>query len=139
MNSHAPLQYTIAALAGAAGVNVETVRYYQRRGLMPEPERPAGGVRRYGSEEVERLRFIKRAQGVGFTLKEVQTLLGLRARQSCRATRDLAAAKLEDIDGRIRDLRLLRRELVHWIAACDANRQNVACPVIERLGAPGRL
>lgn len=133
MESHA--QYTIAGLAGAAGVNVETVRYYQRRGLMPEPARPLGGVRHYGSSEVARLRFIKRAQGVGFTLAEIETLLRLRARQSCRATRELAAAKLEDMDARIRELRALRKELAVWMADCDANLEETACPVIERLGA----
>ena len=128
--------YTIASLAHAAEVNPETVRYYQRRGLMPEPERPLGGIRHYGEAEVERLRFIKRAQVVGFTLAEIQTLLNLRARQSCRATRDLAASKLEVVDARIRELRHLRKELAHWVADCDANREDSACPVIERLATP---
>ena len=128
--------YTIASLADAAGVNLETVRYYQRRGLMPEPARPLGGIRRYGEAEVERLRFIKRAQVVGFTLAEIQSLLNLRTRQSCSATRELAAARLRLVDARIRELRHLRKELAHWVADCDANREDSACPVIERLAAP---
>jgi MerR family mercuric resistance operon transcriptional regulator len=128
-----PQPYTIASLAQAAGVNLETVRYYQRRGLMPEPARPPGGIRRYDEADAERLRFIKRAQVVGFTLAEIQALLKLRARQSCRATRDLAAARLEAVDTRIRELRRLRKELAYWIADCDANREDSACPVIGRL------
>lgn len=128
-----PQTYTIARLAHAAGVNLETVRYYQRRGLMPEPARPPGGIRHYGGADLDRLRFIKRAQVVGFTLAEIQTLLNLRARQSCRATRDLAVSKLEMVDARIRELGHLRQELVHWIADCDANQMDSACPMIGRL------
>jgi MerR family mercuric resistance operon transcriptional regulator len=125
--------YMIGTLAAAAGVNVETVRYYQRRGLVPEPRRPTGGVRRYGEAELERLRFIKRAQAVGFTLAEIQSLLALRTRKSCHATRDLTAAKLLVVDARIRELRCLRKELAHWIAECDANMEDSTCPVIDRL------
>jgi MerR family transcriptional regulator, mercuric resistance operon regulatory protein len=125
--------YTIGTLAAAAGVHVETVRYYQRRGLLDEPRRPRGGVRRYTDADVDRLRFIKRAQAVGFTLAEIQSLLALRERKSCRATRDLAAAKLRVVDARIRELRHLRAELAQWIADCDANTEDATCPVIERL------
>jgi len=128
--------YTIATLAQAAGVNLETVRYYQRRGLMPEPARPLAGYRHYGASDLDRLRFIKRAQVVGFTLTEIQTLLKLRARKSCRATHDLAVSKLEVVDTRIRELRQLRRELVQWIAECEANTEDAVCPAIERLDVP---
>ncbi|MGH8495755.1 MAG: MerR family transcriptional regulator [Gammaproteobacteria bacterium] len=128
-----PHSYTIGALAAAAGVHIETIRYYQRRGLIPEPPRPIGSVRRYSDEDAERLRFIKRAQTVGFTLAEIQTLLSLRADTSCHATRELAAAKLRFVDTRIRELRHLRRELAGWIAACDANSEDTTCPVINRL------
>ncbi len=109
------------------------VRYYQRRGLVPEPRRPRGSVRRYSDEGAERLRFIKRVQTVGFTLAEIQALLSLRSRKSCRATRELAAAKLHFVDARIRELRQLRRELTQWIADCDANSEDSTCPVIDRL------
>lgn len=125
--------YTIAALAQAAAVNLETVRYYQRRGLMPEPARPPAGFRRYGAADLERLRFIRRAQVVGFTLAEIQTLLKLRVRKSCRATHELAVAKLEVVEARMRELRQLRRELVQWIAQCEANSEDAVCPAIERL------
>ncbi len=124
---------TIAKLAAAAGVHVETIRYYQRRGLIPQPPRPVRGVRRYTAGDAEQLRFIKRAQAMGFTLTEVSNLLRLRSRSSCRETRDLAAAKLRVIDGRIRELRQLRMELAQLIAACDTNAQETHCPVIERL------
>ena len=84
--------YTIGQLAAEAGVNVETVRYYQRRKLMPEPARPQGGTRRYNETDAERLRFIKRAQVMGFALVDVESLLSLRTRRSCQKTRDLAAS-----------------------------------------------
>lgn len=128
-----PQNYTIARLARAAGVHVETIRYYQRLKLVPEPPRPVGGIRRYSDADTERLRFIKRAQVMGFTLAEIRSLITLQARRSCRATRDLAATKLRLVDGRIRELRDLRKELAGLIADCDANTQDTQCPVIQRL------
>jgi MerR family mercuric resistance operon transcriptional regulator len=128
-----PRPYTIAGVAAAAGVHVETVRYYQRLKLVPEPLRPFGGIRRYTEADADRLRFIKRAQAMGFTLAEVERLLNLQTRRSCRATRELAAAKLSLVDTRIRELRHLRKELAGLIADCDANSENGACPVMQRL------
>lgn len=130
-----PRPYTIAGLAVAAGVHVETIRYYQRLGLMPEPPRPIGSIRRYTAADAERLRFIKRAQAMGFTLAEVASLITLQARRSCRATRDVAATKLRLLDERICELRELRKELAGLIAECDANTQEAKCPVIERLAS----
>lgn len=127
-------RFTIATLANAAGVNVETVRYYQRRGLMSEPARPPGGVRRYADTDVDRLRFIKRAQAMGFTLEEVKSLLKLRTRRSCRATRDLAVAKLDLIDKNILELQQLRAELKRLVDECTANAEDSRCPVMEQLG-----
>lgn len=123
------------ALAAAAGVHVETDRYYQRCGLVPEPRLLRGSVRRYSDEDedAERLRFIKRAQTVVFKLAEVQALLTLRARKSCGATRDLAATKLQFVDARIRELRHLRHELTQWITDCDANSEDSIGPAIDRL------
>lgn len=132
MSAAKPL-LTIGALAVAAGVHVETVRYYQRRGLVTQPPRPQGGVRRYGEADAERLRFIKRAQAMGFTLAEVDNLMTLRKRRSCRATRELAVAKLGIIDARLRELRQLRADIAQLIAGCDANTEDAQCPVIERL------
>jgi MerR family transcriptional regulator, mercuric resistance operon regulatory protein len=127
--------YTIARLAAEAGVHVETIRYYQRLKLAPEPTRPVGGIRRYGDADADRLRFIKRAQAMGFTLEEIRSLITLQARRSCRATRDLAATKLRIVDARIRELRHLRKELAGLIADCDANIEDTTCPVIQRLTA----
>jgi MerR family transcriptional regulator, mercuric resistance operon regulatory protein len=127
--------YTIARLAAAAGVHVETIRYYQRLRLVPEPSRPLGGIRRYTEADADRLRFIKRAQAMGFTLAEIASLLTLQMRRSCHATRELAATKLRLVDARIRELRDLRRELAGLIADCDANTQDAKCPVIQRLAS----
>lgn len=131
-----PRPYTIARLAAAAGVHIETVRYYQRLKLVPEPLRPLGGIRRYTEADADRVRFIKRAQAMGFTLAETMSLLTLQRRRSCRATRELAAAKLSLVGVRIRELRHLRNELAGLIAACDANVEDRACPVIRRLALP---
>ena len=123
---------TIGGLAKAAAVHVETVRYYQRRGLLREPARPLNGIRRYASADVTRLRFIKHAQQSGFTLDEVQALLGLSGRPACKASRTLAAKKLIAIEEKLRILTRLRRELRAWIAACDANSGDY-CPALEKL------
>lgn len=133
MEGSHPGSYTIASLAATAGVNVETVRYYQRRGLMSQPPRPLGGIRRYSEADVGQLAFIRRAQQIGFNLAEIERLLNLRGPRSCRSTRDLVSAKLTALDARIRDLRYVRRDLARWLADCDANKANLSCPVIERL------
>ena len=129
------MSYTIARLAAAADVHVETVRYYQRRGLLPEPARNLGSIRRYSEADAEQLRFIKRAQAVGFTLEEVTSLLALRSRACCSVTRSLAVAKLEVIEQRIGELQRLRTELTEWIGDCDANATEASCPVIEHLNS----
>jgi MerR family transcriptional regulator, mercuric resistance operon regulatory protein len=124
---------TIGKVARAAGVNVETVRYYQRSGLVPEPPRPAGSVRRYSDETVARLRFIKRAQELGFTLSEVDRLLALGDPQSCARARALAAEKLSVVRARIADLDRMRAVLESLVERCDAARGKVACPIIQTL------
>lgn len=135
-----PRNYTIARLARSAGVHIETIRYYQRLKLVPEPPRPIGSIRRYCEADAERLRFIKRAQVMGFTLAGIRSLITLQARRSCRATRDLAATKLHLVDARIRELRDLRKELAGLIGDCDANTQDTQCPVIQRLATrPSRV
>ena len=124
--------YTIGQLAAQAGVNVETIRYYQRRRLFPKPKRALGRMRRYGNAEVVRLRFIKCAQRLGFTLKEIDELLELLEPMSCSKTRTIAAAKLQQVDERIRELQALRAEFSGLLAACDANSDESRCPIIER-------
>lgn len=123
---------TIGGLAKAASVHVETIRYYQRRGLLREPIRPLNGIRRYGVADLSRVRFIKHAQQSGFTLEEIQALLRLSGRPACRASRTLAAKKLAAIEEKMRILTRLRRELRAWIAACDANTGD-HCPALEKL------
>lgn len=125
--------FTIASLAAAAGVHVETIRYYQRLRLIRQPARPPGSIRHYTEGDAERLRFIKRAQAMGFTLAEVTDLLERRQSISCRATRDLAAAKLRLLDARILELGGLRKELAELVAECDANTRDTQCPVMDRL------
>lgn len=123
----------IGALAQAAGVNVETIRYYQRRGLLAEPEKPVGGHRRYAASAGKRVMFIKRAQELGFTLEEVKALLRLEDGQSCGETRALAEHKLAIIEERLADLNRMRRLLKNLIAECATGKRPRSCPIIATL------
>jgi len=123
---------TIGRLARAAGINIETIRYYQRRGLLALPRKPAGGgVRRYAPETLARLRFIKRAQELGFSLREIAELLKL-GDGSCKETRAIAEHRLADIEMRLRDLESMRVTLGKLIRACRAGNQP-PCPIIASL------
>ena len=124
---------SIGKLAEAAGVNIETIRYYQRRGLLDEPPKPPGGYRCYLSEQVKRLRFIKRAQALGFTLDEVGALLTLDAACTCRETRALAVRKLALIEQKMADLAAIRQVLDGLVQECDASDGGAACPIIDVL------
>lgn len=124
---------TIGGVARAAGVNVETIRYYQRLKLLEEPARPPGGVRRYTGAVIERVRFIKRAQELGFSLREIQRLLRLGDPQRCGEARALASEKLALVEARVADLQRLRGVLKELIGRCDLRRGKVACPIIESL------
>jgi MerR family mercuric resistance operon transcriptional regulator len=128
-------ELTIGPLARAAEVNVETIRYYQRRGLLKEPAKPSHGRRRYSVAVVRRVRFIKRAQLLGFTLEEVKSLLQLEDGQSCRETRLLAEQKLAVIERRLTDLTRVRRLLKGLIAECIRGKRPRACPIIATLSA----
>jgi len=128
-------QLSIGSLARAAEVNVETIRYYQRRGLVDEPSKPLGGHRRYAASAATRVRFIKRAQQLGFTLEEIRDLLLLEDGQSCRETRLLAERKLKLIEARIADLSRMRRLLKGLIAQCVEGKRPRACPIIATLSA----
>lgn len=123
---------TISGVARAAAVNVETVRYYQRRGLIREPPKPRQGYRIYTPETVDRLRFIKRAQELGFTLVEIKNLLSL-GDGHCRQTQELAERKLSLIQGRIRDLKAMERVLGKLVQACGQHGDTPGCPIIETL------
>ena len=122
---------TIGRLARQAGVNIETIRYYQRRGILATPRKPLGGVRRYTAETLARLRFIKRAQELGFTLREIAELLKL-GDGSCTETRAIAENRLRDIETRIHDLESMRAILGKLIRTCRAGNQP-PCPIIASL------
>lgn len=124
---------TIGALARASGVHLETIRYYQRLGLVPQPARPVGSVRRYGEQAVARLRFIRRAQQLGFSLEEVQQLLALEDGGQCDATRRLAEVRLAEVDARLAQLSRMRRELRRLIADCTGAGRAPRCPIIDTL------
>jgi MerR family transcriptional regulator, mercuric resistance operon regulatory protein len=128
---------TIGHIAHAAGVNVETVRYYQRRGLVSLPPKRTRGFRYYAPETASRVRFIKRAQALGMSLKEVQRLLKLDAKGACKETRSLAVEKLALVEQKLLDLAQLRDVLRGLVAACD-KPHGAACPIIEQLEASPR-
>ncbi|HEY5106411.1 MAG TPA: MerR family DNA-binding protein [Caulobacteraceae bacterium] len=124
---------TIGGLARAENVNVETIRYYQRLGLLDEPLRPPRSVRRYGAAHRERLRFIRAAKSMGFTLAQVAALQKLRQRPSCEVGRTLAVDQLVVIEARIEELTALSHELRGWIARCNANQEEWVCPPLRLL------
>jgi MerR family mercuric resistance operon transcriptional regulator len=124
---------TIGTVAKRGGVNVETIRYYQRRGLLSEPSKPREGFRHYQMESVKRVRFIKRAQNLGFTLEEIHGLLDLDERKACGKTRGVAAQKLELIELKIAELAKIKRSLAGLVRACDASSEGAPCPIIHLL------
>lgn len=121
---------TVGALAKAAGVGVETVRYYQRRGLLGVPE-GNGSYRRYGSDHLERLQFIRRAQAIGFTLKETAELLALNDMRDHRLARSLALEKIDDLVQRIDHLDRMADALRHLVRECERGEGHAACPIIR--------
>lgn len=133
----APASLTIGRMAKQAGVGVEAIRYYQRRGLLPEPSRTDGRIRRYGARELERLRFIKAAKKVGFSLDEIGILLQLDDGSGCSQARALAFHKLEEVRARIGSLNRLERVLTELVGRCETARGRVACPLIAALGSEG--
>jgi MerR family transcriptional regulator, mercuric resistance operon regulatory protein len=121
---------TIGGLAKAAGVGVETVRYYQRRGLLSEPVRPHGEVRRYSEQDVKRLRFIRSAQAAGFTLAEIKELVDLDASDDRARARELAQSRVAAIDAKIEELREARDALAGLATAC-AKKRGGPCPILR--------
>ncbi|ADB29953.1 transcriptional regulator, MerR family [Kribbella flavida DSM 17836] len=124
-------------LAGRAGVNAETLRYYERRGLLTAPPRISGGYRDYPETMLELLRFIKRTQELGFTLDEVEELLHLDAGgpESCDMARALAERRRADVESRIHDLQRVRDSLAEFVATCELPRADRRCALLEALGA----
>lgn len=125
----------ISQLAKQAEVNLETIRFYQRRGLIEAPDKPQGGIRRYGAQDVARVRFIKAAQRLGFTLDEVALLLKLDDGTQCAEAREIALRKLEVIRQRVADLRSMEAALADLVDRCRSSRGKVICPLIAVLQA----
>jgi len=125
---------TIGRLAEAAGAHLETVRYYERIGLMPRPNRTAGGHRSYTEEHVRRLRFIRRARDLGFTLDDIRALLELAepGRTSCGEVQKIAAVHLQSVRAKLADLARMERLLASTVAQCDGG-SSLRCPVLEFL------
>ncbi len=127
--------FTIGKLAKEAGVGVETVRYYQRRGLLAEP--PAtSGYRRYDPQHLERLNFIRRAQGVGFTLEEIGELMTLNDTRDHRLARSLASEKIRNIETRIEQLNKVAEALRQLVQRCECGGQDMPCPIIRMALTP---
>lgn len=128
---------TIGQLARKAQVNVETVRYYERRGLMPEPPRRESGYRQYSQDAAARIAFIKRAQELGFSLKEISELLSLRAGSdsTCADVKKRAEDKVASIEENIRDLERIKSALMELIATCQGRGSTSECPILDALGS----
>jgi MerR family mercuric resistance operon transcriptional regulator len=124
---------TIGLLAEAARVNVETIRFYQRKGLIREPDRPLGGIRRYSNSDLVRVRFIKSAQRLGFNLEEVGELLKLEDGSQCSAAREQAERKLKDVRVKIADLQRIEIVLEDLVQRCNDAGRNISCPMIQAL------
>ncbi|MFZ6771473.1 MerR family transcriptional regulator [Undibacterium sp. SXout7W] len=126
-------QYTIGQLAKAAGVGIETIRYYQRRELLPVPK-VSSGFRTYPAALTERIRFIKRAQELGFTLEEIGNLLLLEDSDDRKAIRHVAQERLTQVRSKLVDLHRMESMLSHLIHACESASTQVQCPIIQALG-----
>lgn len=126
---------TVGQLAKSVGVNVQTIRYYERRRLLIPTARKPSGYRLYGDEALKRLRFIKNAQGMGFTLREIADLLNLRVTSTARCgdVQKKALAKLQHVEAKMRDLRALTRALRSLVSACRAGQPTERCPILQTL------
>lgn len=129
----------IGEVAQRAQIGVETVRFYEKAGLLPAPPRKPSGYRQYPLETVTRIRFVQAAKRIGFTLKEVRELLSLRVskRRTCSAVRERASAKIADVDARIAELQRVRSALVHLATTCGSSGHVTACPFLEALERGG--
>ncbi len=126
---------TIGQLAKRAGVGVETVRFYERKGLIEQPRKRTSGYRVYPDDVVQRIQFIRHAKDLGFTLAEIGELLSLRPdpRTNCAAVKERAQGKMADIDGKIASLTKMHRSLTKLVDACDRRSQTAECPILEAL------
>ena len=130
---------TISELAKNAGVNIETIRYYERLGLIQEPPRTESGYRIFPPEVIQRIRFIKRSQDLGFSLSEINKLLNMTESESfgCREVRQFASQKLKEIELKIRDLQSIKSVLQDLSNRCPGQGPVHNCPIVERLSEGG--
>jgi len=130
--------FTIGQVARESGIGVETVRFYEREGLLEKPARRLSGYREFESEAVARLRFIKQAQRLGFTLREIKELLALKLDpDATRAqVRERAVAKIADIDKRIKELQRMKKALMPLIEACNGKGTLEGCPILDAIEKP---
>ena len=126
---------TIGGLARESGVGVETIRFYERRGLVEQPERPQSGYRKYSPETIARVKFIRNAKELGFSLREISELLALEAdtEDGRKETREKTEAKIAEIDGRIASLQGLRGHLVELVETCRSGRRKCRCPIMDTM------
>ena len=131
--------FTTGQLAKRANVNVETIRYYERRGIIPEPPRRESGYRQYPDDAVARIQFVKRAQELGFTLKEIQELLNLRVdpETPCAVVKNRADLKIMDIEEKLRSLKRIKKALNQLAASCSGRGPVGDCPILQALGGDG--
>ena len=132
IQSQGPISLTIGRFAATGGVGVETIRFYQRKGLLDQPTRD-GGIRRYGSEDLRRLRFIKQAQTAGFTLEEIKELLNLDASDDRVRARELAQSRIEELNAKIEDLMKAKKALERLARDCASVRAG-PCPILRSFG-----
>ncbi len=127
---------TIGQVAARCRVGVETIRFYEREGLIAQPARPDSGFRTYPSDAVRLVRFIQRSKALGFSLRDIKELLSLRvdSETTCDAVRGRAETKIADIEGKIRHLQEMKRALVKLTAACRGKGPTGECPILEALG-----
>jgi len=134
MDTSSQPQFTIGRLAKEAGVGIDTVRFYERRGLLPEPARTASGYRVYGSDAAARILFVKRAKLLGFTLDEIKTLLHLQDHGGQKSeVRDLTRLKLLEIESKISDLKRMQLVLQDLSKECSGEGSVDGCPIIEAM------
>ena len=131
---------TIGAVARQAGVGIDTIRYYEREGLLPTPQRRASGYRDYSRDSVARLRFIRRAKELGFTLADIRELLALSTERErgVGSVKQRAATRLAEVEQRIRELQRMKRGLRQLIDACPGHGALEHCPILRALGGEGK-
>ncbi len=127
--------FTVGKLSSEANINVETVRYYESIGLMPKPKRTESGYRVYSEKDLQRLKFIKNSQQLGFTLKEIKELLFLKIDEetNCKDLQRMAEDKIKEVDIKLMELRKIKKALIKLASQCNASAPKGDCPILENL------